>query len=172
MYGMKYTDEMKQFIYDNYKGISTSELAEKFNIKFGTQVSVSSMKSYMGNHKLRNGLDGRFEKGHKPHNKGMKMSNDVYEKVKHTMFRKGHIPQNHKPVGSERVNVDGYVEVKIEEPNKWKLKQRVIWEKEKGPIPKGSSVIFLDGNRFNFDINNLRCVTRAELLYFKQTWIE
>lgn len=96
---------------------------------------------------------------------GKKMPKEVYEKVKHTMFAKGNVPPNHRPVGSERISKDGYIEVKVAEPNKWRLKQRVVYEEAKGKIPEGCTIIFLDGNKRNFDIDNLRCITRSELLY-------
>lgn len=165
MYGMKYTDEMKQFILDNYKGRYNQELADLFNQKFNTNITSRTIKSYKANNKLNSGLTGKFRKGRTPHNKGKKMPKEVYEKVKHTMFAKGNVPPNHRPVGSERISKDGYIEVKVAEPNKWRLKQRVVYEEAKGKIPEGCPIIFLDGNKRNFDINNLRCITRSELLY-------
>ena len=165
MYGMKYTDEMKQFILDNYKGRYNQELADLFNQKFNTNVTSRTIKSYKANNKLNSGLSGKFRKGQAPHNKGKKMPKEVYEKVKHTMFAKGNVPPNHRPVGSERISKDGYIEVKVAEPNKWRLKQRVVYEEAKGKIPEGCPIIFLDGNKRNFDIDNLKCITRSELLY-------
>ncbi len=165
MYGMKYTDEMKQFILDNYKGRYNQELADLFNQKFNTNITSRTIKSYKANNKLNSGLTGKFRKGQIPHNKGKKMPKEVYEKVKHTMFAKGNVPPNHRPVGSERISKDGYIEVKVAEPNKWRLKQRVVYEEAKGKIPEGCPIIFLDGNKRNFDIDNLRCITRSELLY-------
>lgn len=165
MYGMKYTDEMKQFILDNYKGRYNQELADLFNQKFNTNITSRTIKSYKANNKLNSGLTGKFRKGQIPHNKGKKMPKEVYEKVKHTMFAKGNVPPNHRPVGSERISKDGYIEVKVAEPNKWRLKQRVVYEETKGKIPEGCPIIFLDGNKRNFDIDNLRCITRSELLY-------
>lgn len=165
MHGMKYTDEMKQFILDNYKGRYNQELADLFNQKFNTNVTSRTIKSYKANNKLNSGLSGKFRKGQTPHNKGKKMPKEVYEKVKHTMFANGNVPPNHRPVGSERISKDGYIEVKVAEPNKWRLKQRVVYEEAKGKIPKGCTIIFLDGNKRNFDIDNLRCITRSELLY-------
>lgn len=165
MYGMKYTDEMKQFILDNYKGRYNQELADLFNQKFNTNVTSRTIKSYKANNKLNSGLSGKFRKGQAPHNKGKKMPKEVYEKVKHTMFAKGNVPPNHRPVGSERISKDGYIEVKVAEPNKWRLKQRVVYEEAKGKIPEGCTIILLDGNKRNFDIDNLRCITRSELLY-------
>lgn len=167
MYGMKYTDEMKQFILDNYKGRYNQELADLFNQKFNTNITSRTIKSYKANNKLNSGLTGKFRKGQTPHNKGKKMPKEVYEKVKHTMFAKGNVPPNHRPVGSERISKDGYIEVKVAEPNKWRLKQRVVYEETKGKIPEGCPIIFLDGNKRNFDIDNLRCITRSELLYLK-----
>ncbi len=165
MHGMKYTDEMKQFILDNYKGRYNQELADLFNQKFNTNITSRTIKSYKANNNLNSGLTGKFIKGQTPHNKGKKMPKEVYEKVKHTMFAKGNVPPNHRPVGSERISKDGYIEVKVAEPNKWRLKQRVVYEEAKGKIPEGCTIIFLDGNKRNFDIDNLRCVTRSELLY-------
>lgn len=165
MYGMKYTDEMKQFILDNYKGRYNQELADLFNQKFNTNITSRTIKSYKANNKLNSGLTGKFRKGQTPHNKGKKMPKEVYEKVKHTMFAKGNVPPNHRPVGSERISKDGYIEVKVAEPNKWRLKQRVVYEETKGKIHEGCPIIFLDGNKRNFDIDNLRCITRSELLY-------
>lgn len=165
MHGMKYTNEMKQFILDNYKGRYNQELADLFNQKFNTNITSRTIKSYKANNNLNSGLTGKFIKGQTPHNKGKKMPKEVYEKVKHTMFAKGNVPPNHRPVGSERISKDGYIEVKVAEPNKWRLKQRVVYEEAKGKIPEGCTIIFLDGNKRNFDIDNLRCVTRSELLY-------
>ena len=165
MHGMKYTDEMKQFILDNYKGRYNQELADLFNQKFNTNITSRMIKSYKANNNLNSGLTGKFRKGQTPHNKGKKMPKEVYEKVKHTMFAKGNVPPNHRPVGSERISKDGYIEVKVAEPNKWRLKQRVVYEEAKGKIPEGCPIIFLDGNKRNFDIDNLRCITRSELLY-------
>lgn len=165
MHGMKYTDEMKQFILDNYKGRYNQELADLFNQKFNTNITSRTIESYKANNKLNSGLTGKFRKGQTPHNKGKKMPKEVYEKVKHTMFAKGSVPPNHRPVGSERISKDGYIEVKVAEPNKWRLKQRVVYEEAKGEIPEGCPIIFLDGNKRNFDIDNLRCITRSELLY-------
>lgn len=156
---------MKQFILDNYKGRYNQELADLFNQKFNTNITSRTIKSYKANNKLNSGLTGKFRKGQTPHNKGKKMPKEVYEKVKHTMFAKGNVPPNHRPVGSERISKDGYIEVKVAEPNKWRLKQRVVYEEAKGKIPEGCPIIFLDVNKRNFNIDNLRCITRSELLY-------
>lgn len=111
-----------------------------------------------------NSVAARFKKGHVSHNLGKKMPSHVYEKAKHTMFKKGSIPANHRPVGSERLNVDGYIEVKVAEPNKWRGKHRVIWEKAHGEVPKGYSVHFKNGNRQDFSLDNLALISRSDLM--------
>lgn len=111
----------------------------------------------------------RFQKGIIPANKGKKMDPAVYAKCSRTMFKKGQIPTNHRPVGSERVNVDGYIEIKVAEPNKWKLKHRVIWEQNNGPIPKGYNIQFKDSNPLNVCIDNLYIISRAEQMATKNS---
>lgn len=102
---------------------------------------------------------GYFPKGHVPANKGKKwqeyMSEDSRKKAQRTQFKKGHTPNNHKPVGYERKTRDGYIEVKVAEPNVFKGKNRIVWEQHYGPIPEGMHVSFKDGNKENFDIDNL-----------------
>ena len=58
--------------------------------------------------------------------------------------------------------------MKVADPNKWKLKQRVVWESAHGPVPKGSCIIFLDGNKQNTDLGNLQMVKRSILVRMNQ----
>ena len=109
-----------------------------------------------------NVVASRFKKGHVSHNKGKKMPAEVYARCAPTMFKKGNRTHNYKPVGSERVNVDGYVEVKVADPGKWRLKHRVIWEEAHGPIPRGHNVQFRDGNSQNLSLDNLYLISRAD----------
>ena len=109
-----------------------------------------------------NAVAHRFKKGSVPPNKGKKMSPEVYEKVKETMFKKGNSPVNHREVGSERLNVDGYIETKVAEPNVWRLKHRIIWEQYNGVIPAGYNVQFKNHNTQDCRIENLYIISKAE----------
>ena len=109
-----------------------------------------------------NAVAHRFKKGSVPPNKGKKMSPEVYEKVKETMFKKGNSPVNHREVGSERINVDGYIETKVAEPNVWRLKHRIIWEQYNGVIPAGYNVQFKNHNTQDCRIENLYIISHAE----------
>ncbi len=155
----KYTSAQRDFIKKNYKGISSLELSIKFNKEFGTNLTKDQLRWYKKNHKLPNGLDSKFKKGNKPYNKGTK----GVSKPNKTSFKKGNIPLNHRPIGSERVNIYGYTEVKIAEPDKWKFKHRIIWEEKFGDIPSGYAVMFGDGDKRNFNIDNLILVTNRQL---------
>lgn len=104
----------------------------------------------------------QFTKGHVPDNKGKKMRPDVYARCAPTMFKKGHPSRNRRPVGSERVNIYGYVEVKVAEPNRWRLKHRVVWEQNYGPIPPGYNVQFRNHNRLDVSLENLYLISRRE----------
>ena len=77
-------------------------------------------------------------------------------------FKKGNSPVNHREVGSERINVDGYIEIKVAEPNRWKLKHRIIWEQVNGEIPKGYNVQFKNHNTQDCRIENLYIISHAE----------
>ena len=109
-------------------------------------------------------LATRFPKGHVPATKGKKMSPEQYAKCAPTMFKKGNVPTTHLPVGSEVVSSDGYVKVKVAEPNRWRLKHRMIWEEHHGSIPKGYNIQFKDRNPLNVAIDNLYIISRADQL--------
>lgn len=66
------------------------------------------------------------------------------------------------PIGTEYKKDDGMVLVKISS-NKWKYKQRLIYERYHNvKLKEDDYIIFLDQNRNNFNINNLKLVTRHE----------
>ena len=106
----------------------------------------------------------RFQKGSVPLNKGKKVSPEVYSKIQPTMFKKGSTPVNHRDVGAERVNVYGYIEIKVSEPNTWRLKHRVMWEQVNGTIPMGYNVQFKNHNPQDCRIENLYLICRADQL--------
>lgn len=172
--GHKWTEEECQFLKDNVKGITLKELTNRYNKKFNMNLTESAIANRKNKLKLRSGISGgQFEKGHIPANKGKKgyMSQEQYEKCKITMFKKGNVPPNRREIGSERIDKDGYVLVKIRDGylNKnWVLKHRLIYEQIHGKIPKNHKVVFADGNKRNFDPDNLLLVSYAEELIMNQ----
>jgi hypothetical protein len=165
----KYSPEHIEWIKEKITGCHFKELTDMFNKQFGMNLKVGAMISLTDRHGLHNEIDSRFnkgweptqfKKGHIPANKGKKGTGGWEP----TQFKKGHKPVNYRPVGSERINVDGYIEIKVADPNKWQPKHKVIWEQANGPIPKGHALVFGDSNKLNLDINNLILVSRKQLL--------
>ena len=111
---------------------------------------------------LNNGKPHRFPKGHVPQNKGKAMPPETRKKVERTFFKKGQKPHNTKHDGYERVNVYGYTEVRMAD-RVFVGKHRLIWEQHNGTIPAGMAVIFADGDKTNFEPDNLVCVSRGDL---------
>jgi len=96
-----------------------------------------------------------------PHNKGKKLSQETKEKLKPTMFKRGNKPHNTQPVGTEKKDKDGYVFVKIAEPSEWRLKHHIVYGE---PVPAGHKIIFIDGNKYNFERENLKLISDADLM--------
>lgn len=122
----------------------------------------------LGRTMAEKGLGSRFKKGLIPVNKGRKLtewaSPEAIERMCVGRKKKGSVPVNRKEIGSERISA-GYVQVKVQDGcgnANYKAKHHVVWEQHHGAIPKGSIVEFIDGDVFNFSIENLRCVTRCE----------
>ena len=121
------------------------------------------------------GANFRFKKGQTSWNKGVKkdqyiekMPNDSYLKMIKTCFKKGNTPHNACPVGYEVLRKDkggkSYWMIKIAESSKLVYKHKHIWEQANGPITKGHNIIFKDGNTHNCTIENLECISNAELM--------
>lgn len=159
MYGHQYTAEERSFMKTYVPGHSHREIQKAFTEKFGWEISIGQVKGYIANHHLNTGRTGQYQKGNEPHNKGKKGT--CAAGCEKGWFKKGNMPSDYRPVGSERVNVYGYIEVKVADPNKWKLKHRVVWESVNGKIPDGHIVIFRDNDKTNTDITNLLLIKRG-----------
>lgn len=158
-----FTPEQVDFILKNCSAMSRKELADALGCP------VVQVKGFINRNKIQSGRTGYFKKGEPSWNKGKK----GFMGPNRTSFKKGNKPANCKPVGAERIDAkDGYVWVKVAEtdpytgfPTRYRLKHNVIWEQANGrPVPKGCAIIFKDNDIYNFDPDNLECVTRAELL--------
>ena len=104
---------------------------------------------------------GQFVKGMTPWNKG-KDFNPGGRSVQ-TRFKKGLKPPKYQEIGTIAKHKDGYSFIKLAE-HKWQLYQRYVWEKSRHEkLKKNQTVIFLDGDRINFDPANLAAISRKEL---------
>jgi hypothetical protein len=68
------------------------------------------------------------------------------------------------PVGTERVR-KGYIEIKVAEPNVWRPRGHLAWERaHRRPLPSGWVIRRQDGDMANDDPSNLDAISRAENL--------
>ena len=160
----KYTDDIIDFLREIAPGKTYKEIVEIFNKKYDLDMTTKKLSSLLGRKKIKTGTTGCFRKGFIPWNKGKK----GYIGANKTSFKKGNKPKNWRPIGSERINDEGYTLIKVSNEGgmlkRWALKHRVVWEQHhKKKIPKGSVIIFADGNKNNLNIENLICVTRNDL---------
>lgn len=161
-------DEQVEYLKSVYQGISNRECTRLMNEKFNTSFSCQQIKAQKRNLHLDSGLTGRFEKGYSPPNPIKKGEHLSVE----TEFKKGDVPKNWVPIGTERKKADGYIYVKISDkrgikyPGKvnWKQKHILLWEKKHGPVPKDKTLLFLDGNKENVTLDNLALITKAQRL--------
>jgi hypothetical protein len=111
------------------------------------------------------GAQNRFSKGHPTWNKGMK--GWQAEGVQKTQFKPGNKPQTWQPIGTEKLDKDGILLVKVSDDaaryKRWIPVQRLIWERLHGKeVPKGYFVVMRDKSRSNFAPENLELVNRSE----------
>lgn len=131
MVKFRYTDEMKDWLRTHSKGVPYDELAPQFNAVFGLNKTARQIQSACHDHGAHNGL-----------------------------YKIPESQVNHKarwrPVGSTRLDKDGFVRIKISEPCHWDWAHIVEWEKHHGKIDRRKDIImFRDGNQQNWHINNL-----------------
>lgn len=160
----KYTQAHLEFLEKHCKSLTDKDLAALFNKTFNQNRTYKGIGAARKRYGIKSGRCGRFKPGNIPHpNAGAKGPNK-------TSFKKGLTPHNYKPIGTERTTEDNLVQIKVADPNRWRSKHALIWEKHHGkPVPKGSIIRFADGNQRNFNPENLVLVTRAaNALYNKR----
>lgn len=156
-----FTKEQIEWLKDNRAGVNFDVTTERMNERFGTNFKVSQVRGWCHTHHLPCGVDMRFPKGHESYNKGRK--GWCAPGCEKGWFKKGHRSQNWMPVNSEALVKDGYIKVKIAEPNVWELKHRVVWQRVNGAIPEDSCLIFLNGDKTDCRVENLMLIKRSIL---------
>ena len=121
-------------------GHYTKEIIKLYYDKYGEKMSAYKVDGLKKTYKLKSNVDPRFKKGEK------------------------HGGQKPSPIGAERKDERGVWLIKIAQPDLWKKKHIYIWEKYNGKLPKDECIIFLDNNKDNLDISNLKAVKRREQL--------
>lgn len=173
-----WTDQEIEALRAEYPHVKTERLAEKLGRNERSvwnkaiELGIKKTAEYFASPdacRLRRG-DGigeksRFRKGVTPWNKGVKGLNIG---GKETQFKKGHIPHHVQPIGAERIDQEGYLYRKVADTGvkkvDWVMAHVQLWEQHNGPVPPGCAVVFKDGDKSRIEIDNLECITRAELM--------
>lgn len=167
--GRKFTAEQEEWLVA-HNHMSASEMSKGINDEFSLSTSPDEIKGWRARTKNPRPTPSRFQKGHTPFSKGKKwdeyMSPESQARSRMTTFKKGDTPHNTQPLGSISIMV-GYWVMKVShtgnQHQKWKFLHRLLWEKEKGPIPKGMNVVFRNGDRNDIRMENLMLMDRKEM---------
>lgn len=161
---MKWTPEADAQLASLYATMSAVEVAAVMGCN---KSSVKNRVHKLGLKKPSDHVNhGCFVAGSLPWNKGKRF--DSGGRSHETRFKKGSKPQTWKPVGYERVTKDGYRERKMTDTGVTRHDfvglHTMLWIEHHGDVPKGCAIVFRNGDKTDIRIENLECVTRAELM--------
>lgn len=163
IYRFDWSPEYIEYLTELYKTHTIRQIAEIIGLNYTTVRNRFHTLNIRCEEKNR----GCFPKGNPPHNKGVPMSEDVRKKVSRTWFKKGDLPHNTKKISvfSDRKDKNGtlYRHIKIGH-SKWIPYHRYVWEQEYGKIPPKHNIIFLNGDKFDFRLENLKMLSNTELM--------
>lgn len=173
---LRYSEDELAYI-EASAALPRAELHRRFQMWFARpEVTVDALKRLCLRRGWTTGRTGRFEKGLVPPNKGRKgVCAPGSEKG---WFRKGNrtgrANEKWRPIGTERLSKDGYVERKIHDglplQSRWRAVHLIRWEEANGPVPDGHALKCLDGDRTNTDPSNWQAVPRALLPRLAGRW--
>lgn len=139
----KWEKEHIDFLRENVKGTSVPDLTKMFNEKFNTNVSEEAISNQKYKYQLKSGYSG-------------------------THFVKGYKSFKKKPVGTLTKWDGGHgdIYIKVADPNTWRPYKRVLYEQYHNvKLDRQDCIVFLDGDKENFDINNLKRISHSENSY-------
>lgn len=182
-----WTPDLVRALRDRYPHERTSDIARDLGIPvenvyakaslMGLKKSAEFMVSpASGRTTGRQGIGTRFTKGLQPWNKGTHF--DAGGRSAETRFKKGEMSgaaqHNYAPIGSLRVNADGYLERKVtDDPalfpaRRWVGVHRLVWIEDNGPVPDGHVVVFKPGMRSTkpeeITPDKVEMISRVELM--------
>ena len=131
-----YSEELVQFI-EKYRLKNTiAELSKMIEEKFSKKITTKALRKYF----YRHNLDYKKE-----------------------LCRRWNCIIAH-PIGTEsEPDKNGLIRVKINE-KQWIYKQRYIYEQHYGAIPEGYKVVFLNGDKTDYRIENLAIAPSKDVL--------
>jgi hypothetical protein len=175
-----WTPEEEEQLRTLYPDTPTKDLAKRFGRTLGqvyrkaNKMGLNKSEVYLASPhacRLRRGdhigAKTQFTKGQKPWNAGMTGLKPKGRSAE-TTFKTGNKPHTWKPIGTERITDDGYLQRKVSDtgypPRDWVGVHVLVWQEHHGPIPKGCTVVFKNGNKQDVRIENLEMISRQELM--------
>jgi hypothetical protein len=138
------SDAQVSWLKEEYQIYTAAILLNMFNKKYARSLTMEQFKNVLAKHEIKSET---------------KFTDKVGYEVNRTAFKKGGIHPTAVSVGSELIE-GGYTRVKVAEPNVWKSKHVIVYEKHFGPVKSGEVIRFKDGNKDNFSPENLFKTTR------------
>lgn len=175
----KWTAAEEALLVEHYPGTKTSVLAEQMGMSVrqiyqkAMALGLKKTDAYLASPdacRLRRGehigKGTQFKPGHSTWNKGIHF--DSGGRSHETRFQKGSKPHTWHPVGHERESKEGYLQRKLTDTGvtrrDYVAVHHIAWKEAGREIPKGHALVFKDGNKRNFALENLELVSRAELM--------
>lgn len=132
-----YSEEIVEYIENNRMKLNTRQMCKSLAINFDKKITEKTLRKYYYRHNLD------FKK------QTTQRQNCT---IKHS-------------IGTEsKPDKNGLVRIKIND-KQWVYKARYIYEQHYGKIPKGYKVVFLNGDKTDYDISNLAIARGKDILY-------
>lgn len=157
----RYTKEHIDYLKEITSNHTSKEIVRLFNNKFSLNKSkrqVDEARWKRGINLSKENKPTAFQKGVSNINKGKK----GLQSSNSGSFKSGINNKRYRSIGSEGLDT-GYITIKIADPDVWQRKHIILWEGVNGPIPINHRVIFADGNKRNFKLDNLLLVSIGQL---------
>ncbi|MEO9474159.1 MAG: HNH endonuclease [Cyclobacteriaceae bacterium] len=163
-----FTDEQDEILKAKYLTLPVKALAKEIGV---SATAVTTRMKHLNLIVPREIIEKRkkescFQKGANPWNAGKR----GIHYSRSTEFKKGNKPGNTLSDGAITKRTQTSVKtglkyqswhIRVSEA-KWIQLNRWMWEKYKGPIPKGHIIVFKDGNSLHCELSNLECISMSE----------
>ena len=136
----KYTKNFEDFVRQNAGKYTKEELRLLLEDKFSVNLSSDALRRYLNRHKIDKPIDYRKYN---------------VRKVKSC------------PIGAERITNEG-VFIKVAQPDVWRRKSRVMYEKYHNcKLKDNEYIVFLNWDNNDFSKENLKKSTQREIAYLR-----
>ena len=132
-----WSENERKWVAENYPKLGGLKCVEPFEKKFGKHRTATSIMA-------------------EARRQGLLVEEDVVVSNKNYTRR--------VPIGTIVDDGDGYLKIKTGNGSSgWERYHRYLYKKRYGAIPKGHKIIFLDGNRRNYDTDNMVAIPGSYL---------